>query len=111
MRLSKSNPNELFCSSELIKKELDDYTKVQLINTSTDSDINFNTQPQPSFNKQFNLLIENLNSNTENGFKNYIFCSSEQQEQRFHDIFEDTEQHVDQFETVVLSIISRVYRW
>ena len=102
--IKQKNPSQLFCSSDLIKNELEDFTKVQLITTSTESDINFKTQPQPSFNKQFNLLIENLNSNTHKGFKNYIFCSSEQQERRFHDIFEDTEQHVDQFETVVFSL-------
>jgi transcription-repair coupling factor (superfamily II helicase) len=102
--IKQNRPSQLFCSSDLIKNELEEFTKVQLINTSTESDINFKTQPQPSFNKQFNLLIENLNSNTQKGFKNYIFCSSEQQERRFHDIFEDTEQHVDQFETVVFPL-------
>ena len=102
--IKQNSPSQLFCSSALIKNELEDFTKVQLINASTESSINFKTQPQPSFNKQFNLLIENLNTNTENGFKNYIFCSSEQQERRFHDIFEDTEQHVDQFETVVFPL-------
>ncbi len=102
--IKQSNPNQLFCSSDLISKELEDFTKVQLINASTESDLNFNTKPQPSFNKQFNLLIDNLNTNTEKGFKNYIFCSSEQQERRFHDIFEDTEQHVDQFETILFPL-------
>jgi len=37
-------------------------------------------KPQPSFNKQFDLLIDNLNTNTQiKGYTNYIFCSSEQQ--------------------------------
>ena len=102
--IKQNNPSQLFCSSDLIKNELEGFTKVKLINTSNESDINFNTKPQPSFNKQFNLLIENLNSNTQKGFKNYIFCSSKQQELRFHDIFEDTEQQVDQFETVVFAL-------
>ena len=102
--IKQNNPSQLFCSSDLIKNELEGFTKVKLINTSNESDINFNTKPQPSFNKQFNLLIENLNSNTQKGFKNYIFCSSKQQELRFHDIFEDTEQQVDQFETVVFPL-------
>ena len=102
--IKQNNPSQLFCSSYLIKNELEGFTKVKLINTSNESDINFNTKPQPSFNKQFNLLIENLNSNTQKGFKNYIFCSSKQQELRFHDIFEDTEQQVDQFETVVFPL-------
>ena len=102
--IKQNSPSQLFCSSELIKNELEDFTKVQLVTASTDSSIDFQTQPQPSFNKQFNLLIENLNTNTEKGFKNYIFCSSEQQERRFHDIFEDTEQQVDQFETILFSL-------
>lgn len=66
--------------------------------------IAFKTQPQPSFNKQFNLLIENLNTNDADGYKNYIFCSSEQQAKRFHDIFEDAAQKVKQFETVVFPL-------
>tara|TARA_R110000787_G_scaffold15134_8_gene46865 strand:+ start:5786 stop:9121 length:3336 start_codon:yes stop_codon:yes gene_type:complete len=102
--IKQKSPSQLFCSSDLIKNELEDFTKIQLVTASADSSIDFQTQPQPSFNKQFNLLIENLNTNTEKGFKNYIFCSSEQQERRFHDIFEDTEQHVDQFETVVFPL-------
>ena len=102
-----SEPEELFCTSELLKIQLEGFTRVQLNNSTkgnSSATINFQTKPQPSFNKQFNLLIENLNSNTKDGFKNYIFCSSEQQAKRFHDIFEDAEQHVDQFETVVFSL-------
>ena len=105
--LKISKPEELFCTSELFKSQLDDYTKVQLNNSSKSSEestIDFQTLTQPSFNKQFNLLINNLNRNTENGFKNYIFCSSEQQAQRFHDIFEDAEQQVNQFETIIFSL-------
>ncbi len=52
-------------------------------------EIIFNTKPQPSFNKKFDLLIENLNENHEAGFTNFIFCASEQQAKRFHDIFDD----------------------
>ncbi len=102
--LKISKPEELFSTSKLFKSQLEDFTKVQLINSSDESTIDFQTLPQPSFNKQFNLLIDNLNTNTQKGFKNYIFCSSEQQAQRFHDIFEDAEQQVDQFETIVFSL-------
>lgn len=103
--IKRSKPSDIFCSSDLLKKELADFTRVQLTNSDSEEEtINFQTQPQPSFNKQFNLLIENLNSNTEKGFKNYIFCSSEKQAQRFHDIFEDNEQQVNQFETIVFPL-------
>ncbi len=105
--VKRSKPSEIFCSSELLKKELGDFTRVQLLNNSSENDaelINFETKPQSSFNKKFDLLIDNLNKNSKEGFKNYIFCSSEQQAKRFHDIFEDNEQHVDQFEAVVFPL-------
>ena len=66
--------------------------------------IGFNTKPQPSFNKQFDLLIENLNQNTDKGYTNYIFCSSDQQAKRFEDIFADAKVAVTQFETVVFPL-------
>jgi transcription-repair coupling factor (superfamily II helicase) len=99
-----SAPETLFCTSSLLKKQLLDFTTVTLNNKAEGDSIEFKTAPQPSFNKQFNLLIENLNNNTADGYKNYIFCSSEQQAKRFHDIFEDAQQHVDQFETIVFPL-------
>ncbi|MDT0555380.1 transcription-repair coupling factor [Patiriisocius hiemis] len=99
-------PEELFCTSTLLSKQLDSFTKIILSNknTSSNSNITFNTVPQPSFNKQFNLLIENLNQNTVDGYKNYIFCSTASQAKRFHDIFEDAQGHVEQYETVVFPL-------
>ncbi|MBB6682090.1 transcription-repair coupling factor [Aequorivita sp. 609] len=114
--IKRAKPSELFCDSTLLKGQLTEFTTVTLNvkgrrNLKEDanrlekvSSVIFSTKPQPSFNKQFNLLIENLNENTDNGYKNYIFCSSEQQAKRFHDIFEDAEQNVNQFETVVFPL-------
>src|SRR5690606_257688 len=65
--------------------------------------ISFRTKPQPSFNKQFELLIDNLITNQEAGFKNYIFCSTEQQAKRFHDIFEDQDREVH-YKTLVFPL-------
>ncbi len=104
--IKRAKPSELFCTSELLKQQLEDFTEVHIKNgsVSDSTSISFHTKPQPSFNKQFNLLIGNLNENTEKGFKNYIFCSSEQQAKRFHDIFEDAQQNVEQFETIVFPL-------
>lgn len=103
-----STPEEIFCTSALLNTQLEEYTTVTFDNTlrqaQADTIIDFKTVPQPSFNKQFNLLIENLNTNTADGYKNYIFCSSEQQAKRFHDIFEDAQGHVEQFETIVFPL-------
>lgn len=103
-----NTPEELFCTSDLLKKQLAGFTTVKLIHSGASASseaIVFHTKPQPSFNKQFNLLIENLNANAADGFTNYIFCSSEQQAKRFHNIFEDAEQKVDQFETIVFPLV------
>ncbi|MEW7289201.1 transcription-repair coupling factor [Aquimarina sp. 2304DJ70-9] len=104
--IKHSTPEELFADSELIKKQLLDFTLVEIGNrplTKADYAIKFDTKPQPSFNKQFDLLIQNLNENHENGYKNYIFCVSEQQAKRFHDIFDDADLDVKQYETIVFS--------
>ncbi len=53
------------------------------------SKIQFNGKPQPSFNKNFNLLIQNLHENESNRLKNYIFTDNEKQMQRLFSIFRD----------------------
>ena len=101
-----SEPRELFCNAELIKRELLDFTTAELSNQAflnPQKTVEFHTKPQPSFNKQFELLIENLVENQQNGFTNYICCVSEQQAKRFHDIFEDQQEKVE-YQTPVFSI-------
>jgi transcription-repair coupling factor (superfamily II helicase) len=36
--------------------------------------ITYNFSPQPSFNKNFNYLLDNLHANIRNGYENIIFC-------------------------------------
>lgn len=104
--VQQSKPDELFCTSQLLKNELEEFQTIHLQKSSDASEleIDFQTKPQPTFNKQFDLLIKNLNENTEQGFSNYIFCSTEQQAKRFHDIFDDTELDVHQYKTVVFPL-------
>lgn len=104
--IKHDSPEELFCNSELIKKQLLDFNTVEFGSESffpNSQNIQFNTKPQPTFNKQFNLLIDTLNAYHKKGYKNYIACVSEQQAKRFHDIFEDVEQEV-YYTTIVLSL-------
>ena len=100
-----ASPDELFCNSELLKRQFLEYNLIEFGFTaiSCDEIVTFSTKPQPAFNKQFNLLIEDLNENHANGITNYIACVSEQQAKRFHDIFDDAEQQVH-YKTVVLSL-------
>ncbi len=49
----------------------------------------FNTLPQPAFNKNFNLLADDLLVLTKNEYKNYILSDSEKQIERLTAIFND----------------------
>ena len=96
--LKHAKPEELFANSTLLKNQLQEFTLFQIGGEALEQvqvdTVSFNTKPQPSFNKKFDLLIENLNENHEAGLTNFIFCASEQQAKRFHDIFEDVEEEV-----------------
>ena len=109
--IKHAKPVDLFCDGAFIKKQLLDFSLVNFGNEKNfekfhivnQKEVAFNTLPQPSFNKQFHLLIENLNEYHKAGFNNYIFCANEQQANRFHDIFDDAETEVH-FETIVFPL-------
>ena len=90
-------PKELFSSSKEIKKSLIKHKLVEIGSNSIFSNniINYNTKPQPSFNKSFELLIDNLNSYAKLGFKNYLCCANKQQQNRFTDIFDNLDLDVN----------------
>jgi transcription-repair coupling factor (superfamily II helicase) len=56
--------------------------------------IHFQQKPQPSFNKDFNLLIHHLKESEEASFKNYIFSDSVKQTERLFAIIEDLDKSV-----------------
>ncbi|GAK75095.1 transcription-repair coupling factor [Nonlabens ulvanivorans] len=94
-------PSEIFCDSSIIKKQLVKYNLIEL--TTQSGNIAYQTTPQPAFNKQFDLLVENLKENEENGYTSYLFCGTAQQAKRFKDIFDDMGAQV-QYETVVMTL-------
>ena len=51
--------------------------------------IQFNQSPQPAFNKNFDLLGQELLNNNAKAFENYIFSDNPKQIERIHNIFED----------------------
>ena len=109
--IKHAKPEELFCNATTLKKQLLDFSIVEFGTSAimsstveTSHIIQFHTTPQPSFNKQFNLLIEDLNTNYDKGYTNYIACVSEQQAKRFHDIFDDSHLEVKPYKAIVLSL-------
>ncbi|WP_233883234.1 transcription-repair coupling factor [Tenacibaculum piscium] len=103
--IKHSKPSELFCDGALIQQELERFTTVNMSKSVIKNVTNvvFDTHPQPSFNKKFDLLIQNFNEFSAKGFTNYIFCSNDKQAQRFHDIFDDNEAEVS-YETIVFPL-------
>jgi transcription-repair coupling factor (superfamily II helicase) len=61
----------------------------------TTLEINYNISPQPSFNKNFELLINDLKKNTSNKFINFIFSDNTKQIERFYHIFNDLKAAVE----------------
>jgi len=105
-------PEQLFLNqSSFIKRALD-FSIVELASKpifKATKKFEFHFLPQPSFNKQFDLLLNNLSDNHFNGYKNYLFCSNETQAKRFHDIFEtldeaNSENIRKQYNTIVLPL-------
>lgn len=103
--IKHARPDALFLNGPAFKKHLNGFSVIESTTAAprTDQAIVFSTRPQPSFNKKFDLLIENLNEFKAKGYTNYIFCASEQQAKRFHAIFDDVDQDVH-YETLVFPL-------
>ncbi|HEU4495616.1 MAG TPA: transcription-repair coupling factor [Flavobacterium sp.] len=112
MTVNHVAPEELFLDQASFVKKAADFTIAEIGSKAVfkaQKTFEFRMRPQPSFNKQFDLLLGDLNSSQQNGYKNFIFCSNEQQAKRFHDIFssldeassEDTRK---QYHTVVFPL-------
>lgn len=59
-----------------------------------DFNLTFDTHPQPSFNKDFTLLIHNFKENVSRGISNLIFSDSPKQIERIYSILEDIDKSV-----------------
>ncbi len=110
--IKHATPEQLFLNqASFIKRSLD-FSVVELASRpvyKTTKKFEFHIQPQPSFNKQFDLLLNNLSENHFNGYVNYLFCSNDTQAKRFHDIFEsldeaNSENIRKQYHTIVLPL-------
>ncbi len=83
---------EIFETPDEIKTKITSYTNIELGAKSFFDDatvFQFRQSPQPSFNKNFNLLAENLKQNTEQKIQSLIFSDSAKQIERIYAIFDD----------------------
>lgn len=88
-------PDELFSAPEDFINGLDGFSVIEFGGQSKfpESDvIDFGFTPQPSFNKNFDLLGNNLRKNRENGYKAIVTAAQSRQIERLYDIFEDRDE-------------------
>jgi transcription-repair coupling factor (superfamily II helicase) len=57
--------------------------------SKSEATIQFSTVPQPLFNKNFDLLAQELKLNWSNGYQNFILSNNEKQIERLRAIFDD----------------------
>lgn len=87
-----SNPSDVFQTSSEFNASLKSFACIESGKQfffKADESILFNTRPQPSFNKDFNLLIHNLKKNESENIANYIFADQTKQIERLYTIFDD----------------------
>ena len=90
--VKRSLPSDLYLSAEGLKKNLSKYNIVEWgpeYYFSSQHIFNFEFLPQPSFNKNFDLLKNDLLEKQEQGFQNLIFSNQPKQIERLFQIFED----------------------
>jgi len=84
--------HEVYTDSNTFMDQLSDFPVIEFgkhyFYGPTDN-FSFESYPQPSFNKNFELLIDKLAENTNNGIANYIFSDSKSQSERIFTIIED----------------------
>lgn len=102
-----SKPEALFSEGDEVLSKIKafnciDFSTGNVLNASGKFQFKFNFEPQPAFNKKFELLIENLKSYSDKEYTILICCINQQQAQRFHDIFEDMA--FSAYKTIVLGL-------
>lgn len=76
----------------LLTKAIEQSATIEIGNKSTFNQydtITFDTQPQPTFNKHFDLLTDDLNERIKEGYRIYILAEQVKQTDRLKSIFED----------------------
>jgi len=91
-RMDKQPASELLLPGNEFLKLLLDFTTLEFGRQfffKTGIPIVFNTSPQPSFNKNFDLLMEDLRKNSAGGYTNLLLADNPKQAERLQSILDD----------------------
>ena len=90
--VKRTLPSDLYMHPTEIQEVLADHSTIEWgseYHFKADHTCQFDFLPQPSFNKNFDLLRSDLAAHAENGFDNLIFSNQPKQIDRLFQIFED----------------------
>ncbi|MCK5471339.1 MAG: transcription-repair coupling factor [Cyclobacteriaceae bacterium] len=100
------NPELLFETHESLLNDLDKHDIIEFGNRfyfKSISEFTFNSEPQPSFNKNFELIAENLTQNQQKEYKLIIAADSFAQIDRLTSIFEEIDPEL-KFDSLNISL-------
>lgn len=89
---TRSIPSELYFHPKDFEQQLQLLSKIEFgpdYTNEKNTVFQFTFKPQPAFNKNFELLIDDLRANHESGMENLIFSNQPKQLERLYTIFED----------------------
>ena len=86
-----------FVHASVLQKQIEERHTIEFGKRSFFSSIviHFSTQQQPAFNRQFNLLIENLKTFENKKYNIFIFAENPKQLERLHSIFRDQDTEIN----------------
>ena len=91
------SPISLFTNGSQFSAELDEFRVIEFGNNNIfnpDLEILSESKPLIKINKNFDLFFKELIHNQEHGIRNVLLCSSEEQEERFKQIIENSENEI-----------------
>ena len=94
----QEEPDYIFSKGEEISSQLESFKTVtfgNFIDKKEACSISFNTSPQPAFNKNFDMLLKDINTLKSEGYKIFCFSESKKQLERIQSILNDI-QHLDE---------------
>ena len=90
--------DDFFVDEQEFRKKLRQFSLVEFGSSThykVQAEIGFRMSPQPHFNKNFEMLGEDLTGNVRKGYENVIFSDSPKQVERIYAIFEDLQKPVE----------------
>jgi transcription-repair coupling factor (superfamily II helicase) len=84
-------PHELYVQGQDFLSLIKPFTIIEygLNKHIASQEVSFNQSNQPQFNKNFDMLINDLKANKAKGYKNYLTTDNTKQAERLHTIFND----------------------